>query len=109
MGQKKQENVVFLACRMDLRLARFDICVERPVGWLDDQKKRDIVFEKTPLDRWMGRKKRGDYFIFGLLDGFRAGQVRYMCGNACWMVGWVKKNGRVFFFGLLDGFKTGQI
>ena len=40
----------------------------------------------------------GESFIFGLLDGFRAGQVRHMCGKACWMVGWVKKNGTVFFF-----------
>ena len=40
----------------------------------------------------------GQYFIFGLLDGFRVGQVRYMCGNACWMVGWVKKKREYVFF-----------
>merc|ERR1711888_64934 len=58
MGRKNMYSVFFLACWMDFRLARFDISVESPVGSLDDQKKRDIVFENTPLDCWMGKKKR---------------------------------------------------
>ena len=33
----KINGTFFLACWMDLRLARFDICVESPVGTLDDQ------------------------------------------------------------------------
>ena len=83
---------------MDFRLARFDVCVESPVGSLDDQKKRDIVFENTPLDCWIGKKKQESLLFL-----------------ACWMdselvksdicvekpVGWLdgsKKNGSMFFF-----------
>ena len=78
--------------------------MERPVGWLDDQKKRDIVFENTPLDRWMGQKK-WDSILFlacwmdselvksdicvempvGWLDGSKKTGVCFFL--ACWMVG----------------------
>ena len=61
--EKKRDSVFFLACWMDWRLARFDICVKTPVGWLDDQKKRDILFRNRPLDRWMVKKKREGIFF----------------------------------------------
>ena len=57
MGKKKRESLLFLACWMDSELVKPDICVEKPVGWLD------------------GSKKYGTVFFFGLLDGFQTGQV----------------------------------
>merc|ERR1712121_194363 len=61
--EKKRDSVFFLACWMDWRLARFDICVKNPVGSLDDQKKRDILFQNRPLDGWMAKKKREGIFF----------------------------------------------
>ena len=51
-----------------------------------------------PVDRLTDQKKTGGYFFFDLLDGIKAGQLRHMCGNACWIVGWLeKKRDSVFF------------
>merc|ERR1712208_238138 len=106
MGRKKRDYILFLACWMDAELVKSDICVEMPVGWLDDRKKSGHSFRKHPIGSLDGSKKR-DYILF----------------LACWMdselvksdicvempVGWLdgsKKTGVCFFFGLLDGWMT---
>ena len=57
------------------------------------------IYLKMPFDWLTDQKKTGGYFFFDLLDGFKAGLFRHMCGKACWIVGWVeKKRDSVFFW-----------
>ena len=46
----------------------------QPVGWIQGWSTQTYVW-KSLLDRWMGRKKMGQCFFFGLLDGLETGQI----------------------------------